>query len=52
MDDQKTDRAGSRWVAVFSRPIAILLIVIGLVALPFILITIAIFEEKLFERRI
>ncbi len=48
MDDQRIDRAGGRWVAILSRPIAILLIVIGMIALPFILITLAIFEERLF----
>jgi hypothetical protein len=48
MDDRRTDRADSRWVAVSSRPTAVLLIAIGLIALPFILITLAIFEYNSF----
>jgi hypothetical protein len=49
MDDQGTNRAGGGSVATCSRTTAIALIVIGLIALPFILVTLAILENRIFS---
>jgi hypothetical protein len=49
MDDQEAKREGGRGLAICSRSMAILIIIIGVFSLPFILITLAVVEDKLFH---